>query len=361
MPNKIYKSPYVIVCVSVWIVWGLITFTERIYYSNYPEDVFFIWLKVGLVQVFHGIWVTFLLFWVYKKLFYRSLSLPIKALYVIILTYVFSFGLVLLNNPTYMFFFDIVPMFSTWNNYFVIAFSKFFIIPLLSILYILITYLIESQKQKEKTLKAMSVAKDAQLQMLRYQLNPHFLFNALNSIRTLVYEDKEKTDQVITDLSEFLRYSLANQDERYVSIEDEIEVIKNYLRIQKTRFEDKLKININIDDKILKFKIPCFLFHPLVENAMKYGIETSPPPLEIGITGRMVNDTVLIKVQNSGVISKPNDSTCNGTGLKNVRMRLNNYFPEKNSFQLYEDSGNVCAEITIKMSDIYQYGKLGNR
>ncbi len=103
--NKIYKSPYVIVCVSVWIVWGLITFTERIYYSNYPEDVFFIWLKVGLVQVFHGIWVTFLLFWVYKKLFYRSLSLPIKALYVIILTYVFSFGLVLLNNPTYMFFF----------------------------------------------------------------------------------------------------------------------------------------------------------------------------------------------------------------------------------------------------------------
>jgi LytS/YehU family sensor histidine kinase len=209
----------------------------------------------------------------------------------------------------------------------------------------------EFQKQKEKTLKAMSVAKDAQLQMLRYQLNPHFLFNALNSIRTLVYEDKEKTDQVITDLSEFLRYSLADQDERHVSIEDEIEVMKNYLRIQKTRFEEKLKIKITIDEKILNFKIPCFLFHPLVENAMKYGIETSPPPLEISITGQMLNDSVSIKVQNSGVMSKPNDSTCNGTGLKNVKMRLNNYFPERNSFELYEDSGNVCAEITINMSD----------
>lgn len=348
MPNKIYKSPYSIACISVWITWGFITIAERIYYSNYPQDVFFIWLKVGLVQVFNGIWVTFLLFWVFKKLFHKSLSFPIKALYLIVLTYVFAFGLVLLNNPTYMFFFDIAPIFTAWNNYFIIAFSKFFIVPLLSIIYLLITYLIELQKQKEKTLKAMSAAKDAQLQMLRYQLNPHFLFNALNSIRSLVHEDIEKAGQVITDLSEFLRYSLANKDERHVSIEDEIEMIKNYLHIQKTRFEDKMKVNIDIDDKILKFEIPCFLLHPLVENAMKYGVETNPPPLEISITGRMVNDTVVIKVQNSGTISKPNDSRCNGNGLKNVKMSLDNYFPEKNNFDLYEDSGKVCAEITIK-------------
>ena len=97
---------------------------------------------------------------------------------------------------------------------------------LLSILYLLTSYLLELRSQREKTISAIALAKEAQLQMLRYQLNPHFLFNALNSIRTLVYEDTEKADRIITSLSDFLRYSLSYQDNREVTLEEEIEVIK---------------------------------------------------------------------------------------------------------------------------------------
>ena len=216
----------------------------------------------------------------------------------------------------------------------------------------MITYLTELKIQKEKTLTAMALASEAQLQMLRYQLNPHFLFNALNSIRTLVHEDISKADQMITDLSEFLRYSLSNEGNNDVSLKEEIEVIKVYLQIQKTRFEEKLEVEIDIKKDAQKIKIPCFLIHPLVENAVKYGLETSAPPLKIQITGEIIQDILIIKVRNSGSICSPMDSECNGTGLKNIQMRLNHICPERSSFELSEESKYVNAVIKIKLNTL---------
>jgi LytS/YehU family sensor histidine kinase len=178
------------------------------------------------------------------------------------------------------------------------------------------------------------------------------LFNALNSIRTLVHENILKADQMITDLSEFLRYSLSNEGHNEVSLEEEIEIIKVYLQIQKTRFEEKLEIDIDIKKDALKIQIPCFLIHPLVENAVKYGLETSPPPLKIQITGDINQDTLTIKVKNSGSLCNPMDSDCSGTGLKNVQMRLNHIFPESSSFELSEESQEVNAVIKIKLNTI---------
>ena len=188
--------------------------------------------------------------------------------------------------------------------------------------------------------------------MLQYQLNPHFLFNALNSIRTLVHEDISKADQMITDLSEFLRYSLSNEGHNIVSLEEEVEIIKVYLQIQKTRFEEKLEVDIDVKKDALKIQIPCFLIHPLVENAVKYGLETSSPPLKIQITGEIIQDALIVKVKNSVRLCSPIDSECSGTGLKNVQMRLNHLFPESSSFELSEESQKVNAVIKIKLNSV---------
>lgn len=343
-------SPYTIACFSVWFAWIVITLTARIYYSKNPDQVFSTWLMVVSFQGFNGFWASLLLFSLYKRLLKTETTLYAKILMVIIISYVFSVGLAFINYPIYRYLFDLKPIIPTFDRNLVLAFSKYFVILLLSILYLLITYLIELKSQKEKTLTAVALANEAQLQMLRYQLNPHFLFNALNSIRTLVHEDILKADQMITDLSEFLRYSLSNEGDNEVYLEDEIEVIKVYLQIQKTRFEEKLDVDIDINKHALKIKIPCFLIHPLVENAVKYGLETSSPPLKIQVKCKIVQNTLIIRVRNSGSISNPKNFDCSGTGLKNVQMRLSHTFPERSSFELNEESHYVNAVIKIKLN-----------
>jgi LytS/YehU family sensor histidine kinase len=350
---KKYKiSPYTLACICVWLAWIVITFTARIHYLKNPEEVFSIWLMVVSLQGFNGFWASLLLFAFYKRLLKTEMTIYLKFIIVVIISYVFSLGLACINYPIYTYMFDLKPIIPTFKKYLVLAFSKYFVTLLLSILYLLITYLIELRSQKEKTLTAIALANEAQLQMLRYQLNPHFLFNALNSIRTLVHEDILKADQMITDLSEFLRYSLSNEGSNEVSLKEEIEIIKVYLQIQKTRFEEKLEVDIDIKKDALKLKIPCFLIHPLVENAVKYGLETSPPPLRIQVTGEINLNTLIISVKNSGRLCKPVDSDCNGTGLKNVQMRLNHIFPESSSFELREKSQEVNAVIKIKLSTV---------
>ena len=111
-----------------------------------------------------------------------------------------------------------------------------------------------------------------------------------------------------------------------------------------------MEVDIDIESDALKIKIPCFLIHPLVENAVKYGLETSSPPLKIQILGKIIKNTLIIKVKNSGSLSKPKDIDCSGTGLKNVQMRLSHIFPDRSSFELSEEPQYVNAVIKIKLN-----------
>lgn len=351
MIRKPSISPYTLACTGVWLAWILVTFTERIYYAENMAAVFFTWFQINLAQGSNGLLATLLLFEIYKRFPLTTARRGTRILWIIGLSYGFSLMLVTLNYPIYRFLFNLQPIFPAWEKYFILAFSKFFIMLLLSILFFLITYLTELKTQKEKTLSAIAAAKEAQLQMLQYQLNPHFLFNALNSVRTLLYQDTRKADETITDLSDFLRYSLSKEDNRSVRLEEEIDVIRLYLQIQKVRFEDKLKVRFDFQDEVLAVRIPCFLLQPLVENAVKYGLETSPPPLRIRVSGKMENGTLWITVKNSGTLCKPRDATCNGTGLRNVRMRLEQFFPGKSRFELTRGNGSVNARIGIDIHD----------
>jgi two-component sensor histidine kinase len=226
-----------------------------------------------------------------------------------------------------------------------------------STLYFAIKYWRDWDAEKKRSRKAMSLAQRAQLQMLRYQVNPHFLFNALNSVRALIDEDKKNAKGMITELSEFLRYSLVTRDHTEVTLQHELEAIQHYLSIEKKRFEDKLDVSFEIERHAQEYPILSFLIHPFVENAIKYGMKTSPMPLRIRIQAFTSNGALRVVIENSGAwceaeTENERKSSGTGTGLENVRARLENAYPKKYRLETHERDGWVQAILEIHSSPI---------
>ncbi len=226
------------------------------------------------------------------------------------------------------------------------------VILFLSATYFLTHLKLQSARQREIAYKAETLAKDVQLKMLRYQINPHFLFNVLNSIYTLVDENTEKAKKLVLDMSEYYRYSLTKQEET-ISIEKEIESILKYLEIQKTRFEEKFHFEISVDAAAKSVSIPSFLIHLLVENAIKYGTKTTKETLFLYISIRLTNQTLVIRVSNTGKILKAtpdNEKNADGTsnGIDNLKNRLALYYDDNYSFSLAEEDEWVVAIVKIE-------------
>jgi LytS/YehU family sensor histidine kinase len=225
------------------------------------------------------------------------------------------------------------------------------IIMFLSSAYYLTHLIQQSGKQRETAHKAETLAKDIQLKMLRYQINPHFLFNVLNSIYTLIDENTEKAKKLVIDMSEYYRYTLSKQQQT-VSIDREIESILKYLEIQKTRFEEEFQYKISVDEAAKQILIPTFLIHLLVENSVKYGTKTEKQKLIINLSVRLSGNDLEIIVANTGKLlnATPNgekniDGT--GNGIKNLNYRLSLYYNDNYSFSLKEENGFVIAAIEI--------------
>lgn len=215
-----------------------------------------------------------------------------------------------------------------------------------------LTHLVQqSGKQRETAHKAESVAKDVQLKMLRYQINPHFLFNVLNSIYTLIDENTEKAKKLVIDMSEYYRYTLSKQQQT-VTIEKEIDSILKYLEIQKTRFEEEFHYEIHVDEAVKQILIPTFLIHLLVENSVKYGTKTEKQKLIINLSVRLSANTLVIRVSNTGKLVIPasngeKNSDGTGNGIDNLKYRLALYYNDDYTFTLKEEDGFVIATIEI--------------
>jgi len=210
---------------------------------------------------------------------------------------------------------------------------------------------LQTAKQKETAHKAETLAKDVQLKMLRYQINPHFLFNVLNSIYTLIDENTEKAKKLVIDMSEYYRYTL-NKQQYTISIEKEVESIMKYLEIQKTRFEEEFHYEISVDEAVKSVLIPSFLIHLLIENAVKYGTKTEKQKLIVHLSIRMENKMLSILVSNTGrLLNATPDGEKNidgtGNGLENLKYRLALYYNDNYSFSLKEEDGWVVAAIEI--------------
>ena len=218
-----------------------------------------------------------------------------------------------------------------------------------SALYYAINFYIQVEEQNDQLIQLENQATSAQLAMLRYQLNPHFLFNTLNSISTLVLlKQTEPANAMLSRLSSFLRYTLINEPTGRVTVAQEVETLKLYLDIERMRFEERLRTEFVIDDATKNALMPSLLLQPLVENAIKYAVGAVEEGAQITIAAQLVGSTLRVTVSDTGpglqpgtdpttlfgVTSDSTDPNSTGVGLANIRDRLAQAYGENQRFEI---------------------------
>jgi len=180
----------------------------------------------------------------------------------------------------------------------------------------------------------------AQLQALKMQIHPHFLFNTLNSISALLHKDVEAADIMIARLGDFLRLTLKRSDAQTVTLDQELEFLKCYLDIEKIRFQDRLTINIDVDPETLDMSVPNLILQPIVENAVRHGIAKQVLPGRILIRAFQKDDRLLLEVEDNGPGIEGNGSSPAGLGLSNTRARLQQFYGEDFRLQIANANGH---------------------
>jgi two-component system, LytTR family, sensor kinase len=217
-----------------------------------------------------------------------------------------------------------------------------------------INYYLNLRNEMERAILSARLADQAQLKMLRYQLNPHFLFNTLNAISTLVLEqDGKHANAMLTQLSAFLRYSLDSDPLQKTSLAEEVRALKLYLEIEKTRFGDRLKVNFEIDEDLLDARVPSLILQPAIENAIKYAIAQMESGGAITIAGKREGAMMKLKVCDNGP-NAPEDpseilrNATTGVGLVNMRDRLFYLYQDRSEFKLSRiDPQGLCVSLRI--------------
>lgn len=207
-------------------------------------------------------------------------------------------------------------------------------------------YYYRGLRQKEaQTARLTAQLAQAQLQALKMQIHPHFLFNTLNSIAALLHKDVEAADRMIARLGDFLRLTLKSSDAPIVDFEQELEFLKCYLEIEHIRFKDRLTVDFDIDSHALTAMVPNLILQPIVENAVKHGVARQTYPGHIIINARREGERLIMRVEDngSGLKVKSNGS---GIGLSNTRARLEQFYGEDFSFQI-ANSAERGASVTL--------------
>jgi LytS/YehU family sensor histidine kinase len=209
------------------------------------------------------------------------------------------------------------------------------------------------RKYRERELRASQLETrlaQAQLDALRMQLHPHFLFNTLNSISVLMTEDVTAARRMLTRLSDLLRASLDNGATHEVSLREELEFLNNYLAIEQTRFHDRLTVRINVEPAALSASVPYLILQPLVENAIRHGIASRTETGVIAISAVRDNGTVELKVCDNGrgLGSHTTDELKKGIGLSNTKARLEQLYGPHHKFEMKNAAGGGL-EVSISI------------
>ncbi len=215
--------------------------------------------------------------------------------------------------------------------------GSFYILLCWSGLYFGIRYYQQLQDQTEQTLKATAAAHEAQLMALRYQLNPHFLFNTLNAISTLILDrDNQTANLSVTRLSDFLRYSLDNDPMKRVTLRQELEALDLYLEIEKVRFGERLTVQREVESRALDGLVPSLILQPLIENAVKYAVTPLEEGGTISISAKVHQGALMIAVADDGpgLGNGTSKHKSSGVGLNNTRERLRQLHGEQQALTL---------------------------
>lgn len=228
-----------------------------------------------------------------------------------------------------------------------------------SALYFAINYFIQIEEQADRLERLEAQATGAQLAMLRYQLNPHFLFNTLNSISTLVLlKQTDPANAMLTRLSRFLRHTLESNPGGKVTLAQEVETLRLYLDIERMRFEERLRTEFRIEHRAAKAMLPSLLLQPLIENAIKYAVSPQEEGAKITLTAQVIGEKLRVTVADSGPgpDAEPSIHTVStGVGLTNIRDRLAQAYGENHRFETRAppDGGfTVIIEIPFEEAEV---------
>ena len=218
-----------------------------------------------------------------------------------------------------------------------------------TLIYYFFHYIETSRKQQLDTLKLEALVKELELKTIKSHINPHFIFNALNSIRALIDENPMRARTAITELSNILRSSMQTEKQETVFLEKELDIVKDYLALEHIRFEDRLNVQYEIAENTLTQPIPPMMLQTLVENAIKHGISKQVSGGTVTIVSTMKERYHQLVIRNTGRLNKPaNDD---GFGLISTRNRLQLLFGEQANFNIREINGNMVeAELHIPLT-----------
>jgi len=200
------------------------------------------------------------------------------------------------------------------------------------------------REERARLLELQKSLAESQLAQLRAQIQPHFLFNALNTISALMQTDVDRADRLLTRLADLLRVSLAAGSQQMTSLRAELETLRLYAAIMQERFAGRAELKWHIDEGVLDAAIPAMLLQPLLENAYKHGVERSSQPVRVEVEARRDGDAVYIEIRNDGALNATGRS---GIGLQNCRERLALIYGERATLDLSADAQSVTARITL--------------
>jgi LytS/YehU family sensor histidine kinase len=224
--------------------------------------------------------------------------------------------------------------------------NGFLLFGLIIIAYYLMLYYQNFREKVVKESELRTLIKESELNSLKSQINPHFLFNSLNSISSLTILKPEKAREMIIKLSDFLRYTISYNEEKFTSLKNELENVNRYLDIEKTRFGNRLKIVLNISEESLGKTLPGLILQPLIENAIKYGVYESIDESVIEITTICNVNTLRVKIKNNfdpDIIVESGE----GVGLKNISSRLNIIYENNNLMHISKSNNTYIVTISF--------------
>jgi len=343
----IWKRAYLLIC-----IWYAINFAISTFFEWKLKRPFNYVLWNGL-YLWEALCVLILLIFLWTHLLFRFRAVVQLVGHAAgIVTFFMIIGSLSYYFTDYM---DGLIYFENWKEYMVellnwdaLRFYDQYIITV-GIYYVISYFQGLQHEEKEKSELALK-NKEMQIALLKSQINPHFLFNTLNSISTLIHSSKDQARKVITQLSDIFRYALDSHTGKMVKLMDEIDFIENFIRIQQVRFGDRLKFQKHIDSSCLELSIPPMILQPLVENSVKYGIGPKEDGGTIDLIIKKLTGQVFFEVRDDGLgiyAKKVMDGSVGGVGMKNTDLRLKSYYGPGAGLQIRasEYGYSVCFSI----------------
>lgn len=345
---KKHSSLYWICQIAGWFSYGLTILFFASILDKELNPIFYPRLAINLSI---GILITHLL----RETMHRfSLRPPMPSNQwwkLVLLLFVFS----ILNSFSTSYLADILKLYEPGRNIPLsrrFLFSIIFDTPIFLVwmsVYVLWHYIEFTNTEEIKKVRLETMIKELELKTIKSQINPHFIFNALNSIRALVDEDPQRARQAITELSNILRSSIQVDKVEITSLEKELDIVKDYLALEYIRFADRLKVVYEVESKTLAHQIPPMMLQTLVENAIKHGLSKQPGDCTIKIISNVENDKLVLIVQNTGLLQQAEKD---GFGLQSTRERLNILYRGQAIFEIYQCEPNeVTAKLIIPISN----------